>query len=79
MYFLALVGPRSFRPAVLTCLLTTCFSGVHLSPAKPIAKTEFTLAAVSNPQPGQEWALNQEIQIAGHSLKLVSISAVSSS
>ena len=66
-----------FKAAGLTYPLTISFSGVLLSPVDPNASTEFTFDAGSDPQPGQEWVLNQDIQLAGHTLKLVSITATS--
>ena len=64
-----------FKAAGLVYPLTISFSGVDIFPADPSATAEFTFDAGSNPQPGQEWTPNQEIQLAGHTLKLVSITA----
>ena len=64
-----------FKAAGLAYPLTISFSGVVLRPADPDATAEFTFDAGSNPQPGQVWDLNQKIQLAGHTLKLVSITA----
>lgn len=64
-----------FKAAGLVYPLTITFSGVVLRPADPSATAKFTFDAGSNPQPGQVWNLNQEIQLAGHTLKLVSITA----
>lgn len=55
--------------------LTIEFPGVVISPADPQATAEFTFDAGPDPQPGQVWTLNQDIQIAGHTLKLVSVTA----
>jgi hypothetical protein len=64
-----------FKAAGLVYPLTISFSGVVLLPADPSATAEFTFDAGANPQPGQEWTPNQEIQLAGHILTLVSITA----
>ena len=64
-----------FKAAGLVYPLTISFSGVVLRPADPDATAEFTFDAGPNPQPGQAWNLNQEIKLAGHTLKLVSITA----
>jgi hypothetical protein len=64
-----------FKAAGLVYPLTISFSGVVLQPADPDATTEFAFDAGSNPQPGQEWDFNQDIQLAGHALTLVSITA----
>ncbi len=64
-----------FKAAGLGYPLTITFSGVNIRPADPEATAEFTFDAGANPQPGQEWTLNQDIQLAGHTLKLVSINA----
>jgi hypothetical protein len=64
-----------FKAAGLAYPLTISFSGVEILPADPNATAEFTFDAGSNPQPGQEWVPVQDIQLAGHTLKLVSITA----
>jgi hypothetical protein len=64
-----------FKAAGLVYPLTISFSGVVLLPADPSASAEFTFDAGANPQPGQEWTPNQDIQLAGHTLTLVSIRA----
>ncbi len=64
-----------FKAAGLVYPLTIRFPGVYLFQPDPSATAGFTFDAGPNPQPGQEWAFNQEIQLAGHTLKLVSIMA----
>jgi hypothetical protein len=64
-----------FKAASLSYPLTITLSGVNISQADPNARAEFEFDAGSNPQPGQEWTLNREIQLAGHTIKLVSITA----
>jgi hypothetical protein len=64
-----------FKAAGLVYPLTISFSGVILLPADPSATAQFTFDAGSNPQPGQVWTLNQDIQLAGHTLTLVSVTA----
>jgi Tol biopolymer transport system component len=63
-----------FKAAGLVYPLTITFSGVSISQPNPGATAEFTFDAGLNPQPGQEWTPNQEIQLAGHTLKVASIS-----
>ncbi|MEN4011414.1 MAG: hypothetical protein ROW48_05230 [Bellilinea sp.] len=53
--------------------ITIEFPGKIVTPADPNATAELTFHVEANPQPGQEWLLNQEMQLAGHTLKLVSI------
>lgn len=55
--------------------LTITIQGAQLIKDTSGAKAEFTFDAGANPQPGQEWILDREIQLAGHTLKLISISA----
>ena len=64
-----------FKATGLVYPLTISFSGAILLPSNPDATTQFTFDAGSNPQPGQEWDLNREIQLAGHTLMLTSITA----
>ncbi len=64
-----------FNAAGLIYPLTITFSGVEIRQADPSATAKFTFDAGPDPQPGQEWTLNQDIQLAGHTLKLVSITA----
>ena len=47
--------------------------GKIITPGDPGATAEMVFDAGENPQPGQEWQLDQEIELAGHTLKLVSI------
>lgn len=62
-----------FDAAGLAYPLTVQFSGTPLFPADPEAIAIFTFDAGPNPQPGQKWTPNQNIQLAGHTLKLISI------
>jgi hypothetical protein len=64
-----------FKAAGLAFPITLSWSGVDISRIDPNAKAEFEFDAGSDPQPGQEWTPNQDIQLAGHTLKLVSIAA----
>ncbi len=64
-----------FKGRGLTFPLTITFTGVPVHEADPTATAEFTFDAGSNPQPGQEWTINQDIELAGHTLKLISITA----
>jgi hypothetical protein len=64
-----------FNAAGLTYPLSVNFSGVTIRQADPTAEAEFEFDAGPNPQPGQEWMLNQDLELAGHHLTLVSITA----
>ena len=64
-----------FRSAGLAYPLTLTFYGVNVSPADPEATAEFEFDFGPDPQPGQEWAPNLEIGLAGHTLTLASIAA----
>lgn len=69
--------PFSFqiRAAGVVFPLTIEFPGRIITPADPNAVAHLTFTVEANPQPGHEWLLNQEIELAGHALKLVSIAA----
>jgi hypothetical protein len=62
-----------FQATGLAFPLTIQVPGVVVSPLETPATAELDFDAGTDPQPGQEWKLNQDIQIAGHTLKLVSI------
>lgn len=64
-----------FKGRGLAYPLTINFTGAPVYEADPGATAEFTFDAGSTPQPGQEWTINKDIQIAGYTLKLVSITA----
>jgi hypothetical protein len=64
-----------FNAADLAYPLTVTFSGVTISQADPNATAEFEFDAGPNAQPGQEWILNQDIELAGHTLTLLAITA----
>jgi len=68
-----------FRATGLVYPLTVTIPGVKIIPADPNATSEFTFDAGLNPQPGQEWTPDQQIQLAGHSLKVISIRTDASS
>jgi hypothetical protein len=63
-----------FNAAGLVYPLTITIPGVRLLHDTSGATAEFIFDAGENPQPGQEWIFNHEIQLAGHTLKLISIS-----
>ncbi len=65
-----------FKAAGVAFPLTISFSGEVYSPVDPQATAEVTFDAGPNPQEGQIWTLNQEVQLGGHTVKLVSITAV---
>ncbi len=64
-----------FKGYGLAYPLIITFTGVPVREADPNSTAEFTFDAGANPQPGQEWDLNQEFELAGYTLKLVSITA----
>jgi hypothetical protein len=64
-----------FNAAGLVYPLTITIPGARLLRDDSSATAEFIFDAGTNPQPGQEWILNREIQLAGHTLRLNSISA----
>jgi Tol biopolymer transport system component len=55
--------------------ITIHYRGVRISVPQPEASASFAFDAGDNPQPGQEWVLNQPIELAGHTLTLVSVDA----
>ncbi len=59
-----------FQAAGITFPLIIDIPGAMLSEADPQAVAEFVFDAGDNPQPGQKWTLNQDIQLAGKTLKL---------
>ena len=64
-----------FKAADLVYPLTISFSGAILLPSDSDATAQISFDAGANPQPGQEWDLNREIQLAGHTLMLTSVTA----
>jgi len=63
-----------FKAVGLTYPLGLSFSGVVIGPVDPAARAQIEFDAGPNPQPGQEWPLNKHIELAGHTVTLVSIS-----
>ena len=59
--------------------LTISFTGRYTIPAGPSAQAQFTFDAGANPQPGQVWERNQDFQLAGHPIRLVSIQRLAQS
>jgi hypothetical protein len=64
-----------FKAAGLTYPLSLSFPGVVIGPADPAARAQVEFDAGSDPQPAQEWLLNEHIDLAGHTLTLASITA----
>lgn len=64
-----------FKAYGLTYPLTITFSGVGVYEPNPAATATFTFDAGNSPQPGQEWEINQDIQLGGFSFKLLDITA----
>lgn len=63
-----------FKSEGLVYPLTISFPRVMLYQPDPAAAAEFEFDAGANPQTDQELVSNQEIQLLGHTLKLVSVS-----
>ena len=57
----------------LTYPLTISFPMMMIYQPDPSAAAEFEFDAGSNPQAGQELALQQDVQLLGHTLKLISV------
>lgn len=55
--------------------MTIHYRGVRISVPQPDARASFTFDAGAAPQPGQEWKIDQPIELAGHTLTLVSVDA----
>jgi hypothetical protein len=55
--------------------LTIGFSGVVVSQVDPQASAPVAFDAGPDPQPNQVWALNQDVQLAGNTVQLVSVMA----
>jgi len=65
--------PEDVQPANLAFPLTIRFSGVALTHVDPSATAEIEFDAGPDPQPGQEWQIDQEVQLGKYAVKLVSI------
>ena len=57
--------------------LTIRFSGVIISQVDPQASAKTTIDVGTNPQPEQIWEVNQDVQLAGNTIRLVSVTAQS--
>ena len=55
--------------------LTISFSGVVISQMDSQASARLTVDVGTTPQAGQVWEVNQAVQLAGHTIRLVSITA----
>ncbi len=64
-----------FKAAGVAFPLTFQFSGVFIYQVDPQAKAAVAFDAGADPQPGQEWELDQAVQLAGHTVRLVSVTA----
>ena len=64
-----------FKAAGLVYPLKISIPGYYLQQDDSNAKAELTFDAGSDPQPGQEWKLDQKLQLNGHNLTLASITA----
>jgi hypothetical protein len=57
--------------------LTISFSGVVISQVDPQASAKLTIDVGMNPQPDQVWEVNQDVQLAGQTVRLISVTATS--
>ena len=64
-----------FKASGLAYPLTIRFTGVELLPADSDSTVEFTFNAGQHPQPGDEWVLDRDFELAGHIVTLKSIMA----
>jgi len=55
--------------------LTISFSGVVISQVDPQALAKITIDVGMNPQPEQVWEVNQDVQLAGQTVRLISVTA----
>ena len=55
--------------------LTIRFSGVVISQVDPQASAKITIDVGTNPQAEQVWEVNQDVQLAGNTIRLVSVTA----
>lgn len=55
--------------------LTIHYSGVIISQVDPQASAQMLIDIGTNPQAGQTWDVNQDVQLAGNTIRLVSITA----
>jgi hypothetical protein len=51
------------------------YRGIAIGVLNPEATASFIFDAGENPQPGQQWMLNQSIDLAGHTLTVISVDA----
>ena len=63
-----------FKAVGLTYPLSLSFPGIVVGPADPAARAQVEFDVGSDHHPGLEWNLNQQLEIAGHLITLVSIS-----
>ena len=55
--------------------ITLSVSGVAMKPLDPQANAKVCVDVGANPQPGQTWELNQQVELAGKNFQLVSLIA----
>ncbi|MFZ3071554.1 MAG: hypothetical protein WA110_10595, partial [Anaerolineaceae bacterium] len=64
-----------FKGAGVKFPLTISFSGVVISQVDPEASASLSIDVGANPQPEQVWEVNQDLQLAGYTIRLVSVTA----
>ena len=64
-----------FKGSGVVFPITITIPGIELSMPDKEASTTMTFNAGENPQPGQEWQVNQPFTLAGHNIMLESVSA----
>ena len=57
--------------------ITISFSGVIISQVDPQASAKLTIDVGENPQPEQVWEVNQDFQMSGQTVRLISVTATS--
>lgn len=67
-----------FKGAGVNFPITISFSGIVITRVDSQATGNVTIDVGTDPQPEQVWEVNQEVQLAGNSIRLVSITAQSS-
>ncbi len=71
----AYVMAYKFNAAGVTFPLTIHYQGVLISANHPEAQVSINFDTGANPQPGQQWQINQQAELAGHKITLLSVTA----
>jgi len=71
----AYIMAYQFNAAGVVFPLTIHYQGALLSANHPEEQASITFDVGANPQPGQEWQIDQQVELAGHQITLVSVTA----